>query len=366
MISAVGPDAAIYVARYQLTGRTAWAAAGAFGFALTGVLAPMPRPLALVDVLFFGLGCAGLLAAALSRRTALRADASGITLGGPPARFWAPRTALFPWADIACVHLLVLGAGTRFDLPCLGIELKPGAAAAPRGYRAGRLSRALLGADIDAAHAIQAWRLDVGRLQDTMAALAPNVSLTSTMSREAAARTFSGARSPYRPSRGLRLVRFSWRYVAPLMFAALLADGVVHAVPALSAHFGGGRTGTFTVTRVQCTADGSDCTTWGRFVASGRAGGGSDVRGLIKMSPDTAVPGVGGRLTAVDTGDPEFVFPPGGAPAWWIYSGVVLVSGLLLALWALTTARVLLRRRRLRRPARAPALVFGREFNRAA
>lgn len=354
MISAVGPDVAIYAARYQLTRRTGWAAAGAAGFAVVGLLVPMPWPLAAADEAFFGLGCLCLLAVALDRRTAFQADASGITLGRPLVRFWAPRTAFFPWDDIACVHLSAVRITARFDLPYVGIELKPGAAEPGRAFRTGFASRALFGGKADVIHALQSWRLDIGRLQDTMTAVAPEVGLTSTMSREAAARTFSGARSPYRPSGTVRVLRFLWRFVAPLVFVTLFADGVVHGVPALSAHFGGGRTGTFTVTQVQCTEGGSDCTTWGRFVADG----GTDVRSRIKLSPDTATPGVGGRRTAVDTGDPEFVFPPGGAPAWWIYSLVMLVSGLLLGLWAATTVRVLLRRLRSR-PARAPVLISG-------
>jgi hypothetical protein len=237
-------------------------------------------------------------------------------------------------------------------MPFVGIELKPDAAGPPRRYQSSLAAQTLLGGRPGVVRMLQSWRLDVGRLQDTMDALAPGVGLTSTMSREAAARVFSGARSPYRPSRTTRTLRFVWRFLAPALFVAMLADGIVHGVPALSAHFGGGHTGTFTVTRVQCAADGSDCTTWGRFVAAG----GTDVRSRIKMSPDTATPGVGGRQAAVDTGDPEFVFPPGGAPAWWIYSLVIMISGLLLGLWAASTVRVL-RRRVRRRPARAPVLL---------
>jgi hypothetical protein len=352
MISAVGPDVAIYEARYQFTRRTGWAAAGAAAFVAVGLLVPMPVPLTAAVVAFFGVGLLCLLAVALGRRTAFRADASGITLGRPLALPWLPSAAFFPWHDIACLHLSAVRARSRIDMPFVGIEFKPDAAGAPRRYQSRLAAQTLLGGKPGVVQMLQSWRLDVGRLHDTIAAVAPGVGLTSTMSRQAAARIFSGARSPYRPSRAAGALRLFWRFFAPVLFAALLTDGIVHGVPALSAHFGGGRTGTFTVTRVQCSADGSDCTTWGRFVASG----GTDVRSRIKMSPDTATPGVGGRQAAVDTGDPEFVFPPGGAPAWWIYSIVIWISGLLLGLWAASTIRVL-RRRVRRQPVRTPVLL---------
>jgi hypothetical protein len=336
-------SAGVYEARYGLTWRAVRLLALCVAL-LSVALLPVPFPVVVLDVAFFGFCLVVLLATSLSRRIAFRADVAGVTLGGALPRYRAS-TAFIPWADIAGMHLFELQLG-RPSTPYIRVVRHDGAPELPGALGFDRWNRSFMGTEFAACRQITAWTLDLPRLRAVLAQVAPDVEVTGSLAGRPTGFPLRRLRMPRDP----RFLVF-WRFLAPLGLVSLAFLGVQHLVPAWSAHLGHGRTGTWTVVRNDCAK--GDCLVRGRFVSAD----GADVRDDVRMGHGAPpIPAVGGSLPAVDTGDPGFVFPPGGGPAWWVYSLVTAGAAAFMALWA-RTVPVALIRRRLRRSDRDAAMI---------
>ena len=119
-------------------------------------------------------------AAGLSRKTALRVDARGVTLCQSP--FFRSAAAFYPWAD---VRRIVLWQYQRLDF--VGVQRREGAQE-PTGRFTGPASRAAVkktapGVDPDVAltgAAANSWVLDRKRLVEAVAHFAPTVEVAAT------------------------------------------------------------------------------------------------------------------------------------------------------------------------------------------
>lgn len=122
-----------------------------------------------------------LLAIPLFGKVALRADASGITLGGSPLPL-GPRPDLVPWDEILSVVLWSRQAG-RITIPCIGLRRTEGApplAGAPGPRRSRYAAVVVPGVPADllaASRPVLMWRLDRAALEAATAAFAPTVSI---------------------------------------------------------------------------------------------------------------------------------------------------------------------------------------------
>jgi hypothetical protein len=84
------------------------------------IVIDLPMPL-LPTIALLGAGLLAVLGCLLYRRVALRVDAAGVTLGGPPLRYRAAAT-MVPWPDIEAVELWqrILPSGAL--VPQLGVR----------------------------------------------------------------------------------------------------------------------------------------------------------------------------------------------------------------------------------------------------
>ena len=181
MISGVSPEPGVYVARYGWNGRSGSLIIGAAAFVLVALTVPMSLALRVVTLVFFGGGAVVFIASIATRRVALRVDASGITLGGSPARYRST-TRLIPWADVREVVLwrqpMPYGRSMRY----VAVARRGGAPplGGRRGRRAGKVTaRALTpgvsGDTLLASRAANLWRLDTDRMTAAVAHFAPGV-----------------------------------------------------------------------------------------------------------------------------------------------------------------------------------------------
>jgi hypothetical protein len=180
-IGGVNSDADAYVARYGWNGRSIALIAGALVFVVIAVTAPMSLPLRIVTIVLFGGGAVWFTGTSLSRRVALRVDASGVMLGGSPARYGST-TLLVHWADVKEIVLwrqpMPYGRSVRY----LGIVRRKHARqpARRRRRRASQAAARALTPDISAdtlmaSRAVNLWRLDPGRMAAAVARFAPAV-----------------------------------------------------------------------------------------------------------------------------------------------------------------------------------------------
>ena len=180
MMGGVSAEPGAYVARYGWNRRSGGLITGAGVFVLVAVTVPMSLALRVVTLVFFGGGALVFLASIASRRVALRVDAAGITLGGPPGRYRSA-TRLIPWADIREVVLwrqpMPYGRSIRY----VAVARRNGAPplAGRRGRRAGRVTARMLtpvsGDTLLASRAANLWRLDTDRMTAAVAHFAPGV-----------------------------------------------------------------------------------------------------------------------------------------------------------------------------------------------
>jgi hypothetical protein len=180
MMSRVGAEPGVYVARYGWNGRSGGLVIGAAVFVLIAVTVPMSLALRVVTLVLFGGGALVFIASIATRRVALRVDASGITLGGSPGRYRST-TRLIPWADVREVVLwrqpMPYGRSVRY----VAVARHRGAPplAGRRGRRAGQVTaRALTpvsGDTLLASRAANLWRLDPDRMTAAVAHFAPGV-----------------------------------------------------------------------------------------------------------------------------------------------------------------------------------------------
>jgi hypothetical protein len=115
----VPSDPVVYEERYRWTRNSNTALLGCsicmlFGIATLFGISPR-TPIALGVFLIAGGGCGAFLTVfvPLSRKVALRVDASGLTLGGNPLRYKAT-TRVVPWDEVQRVFLWQRGPGIRY------------------------------------------------------------------------------------------------------------------------------------------------------------------------------------------------------------------------------------------------------------
>ncbi|MFD0591168.1 hypothetical protein ACFQZ4_00015 [Catellatospora coxensis] len=124
-----------------------------------------------------------MLVAAFSWKSALRVDATGISLGGsPPCR--AATAAHVSWAEVQAV---VVAPQPAQNLPCIGVLRPPGVARLPgaptgsAGKAAGRVRVRRPGAPgprlLAAGRAVSGWRFDLDRLTTAVRHHAPGVAV---------------------------------------------------------------------------------------------------------------------------------------------------------------------------------------------
>lgn len=177
------PEPFVYEAKFGWNRQSA-RLAGIFVFLM--VLAALPSdPLWLRITLLALVGGSGLLfpAGALTRRTALRADAAGLTMRRTPlARF---ATTFYPWEDIERV---IIWKYQRMN--AIGVQRRYGAVPL-RSRPPGKASRAAFALSAHgippdvAATGIYAsgWALDPRRLTEAVACFAPQVQVIDTTGR---------------------------------------------------------------------------------------------------------------------------------------------------------------------------------------
>ncbi|MDX3095700.1 hypothetical protein PV703_14095 [Streptomyces sp. ME01-24h] len=179
-----GDQEHVYEARFGFDRRTVavLAAAGLFTAVLvapgTGI-SPVAR---IAGVLLFGGGGLVMAAQSLTRKVALRIDATGVLLGGSPLRYRAT-TAQVPWEDITAVVLWRQRVAHGQRLPWIGLARREGAPPLP-GAGQGPMGRAAAGALVPvpfdllmASRRIGGWRLDRRRLAAALEHFAPGVPL---------------------------------------------------------------------------------------------------------------------------------------------------------------------------------------------
>lgn len=137
----------VYEARYGWTPLMGVAMAGDAAFVLAAVLLAMPLVMRVPEIAFFGYAGVVCLAYVVSKKIAIRADQSGVTLGGSPWRYRST-TSFFPWADITKIVVwqvdwpFILLRWTLFSVPIRYIGLQRRAGATPRpSRRSGRRLR---------------------------------------------------------------------------------------------------------------------------------------------------------------------------------------------------------------------------------
>jgi len=173
------PEPFVYEARFRGP-KTVRLVIILLAFSAVMLIAPAPLWARIFVIGACGIGLVILLAAGLSRKTALRVDASGVTLCQSP--FFRSASAFYPWAD---VRRIVLWQYQRLDF--IGVERRQGAPE-PTGPFTGPASRAAAGktapgVDPQAAMtgvAANSWVLDRKRLVEAVAHFAPAVEVADT------------------------------------------------------------------------------------------------------------------------------------------------------------------------------------------
>ncbi|MFJ5772746.1 hypothetical protein [Streptomyces sp. NPDC093094] len=174
------PDAEppVYEARFGFDRRTSLVVLICAVFTACAFLPDMPPGIRIASLVLFGGGGLVMAAGALTRRVALRVDASGVLLGGSPLRYRAT-TAHVPWKDIEAVALWSQSV-PHSSIPYVGLVRHEGAPPLPGPQ--GRTARAVGGALVPvpfevlmASRAVNGWRLDTPRLAAAVTHFAPHV-----------------------------------------------------------------------------------------------------------------------------------------------------------------------------------------------
>ncbi|MFI5534100.1 hypothetical protein ACIA8O_36740 [Kitasatospora sp. NPDC051853] len=118
--------------------------------------------LQILTLLLFGGGGTVIAYNAISKKVALRVDATGVLLGGAPLRYRAT-TVLVPWSEIAGVELWIQYSAKK--LPYVGLHRHPDLPPLPGGRS--RIGAAAVGkpaALVAASRAVNGWRLNTPAL----------------------------------------------------------------------------------------------------------------------------------------------------------------------------------------------------------
>lgn len=126
--------------------------------------------------------------------------------------------------------------------------------------------------------------------------------------------------------------------VLPAVAVVALYNGVQDIGPSWQARQGGGVVGTFTATHEECGR--RSCTMHGTFTATD---GSRTRRDLVLRDSGDALR-VGDTAPAVDTGDDDTVFPPGGGNGVALSIGFIVVGTIVLAGWVFFLVRAVRRR----------------------
>jgi hypothetical protein len=236
---------AAYEARYGWNRQSALVIAGCGAFCLAVLVLPAPLWLRVTTIGFFGLGGLVIVAAVLTRKTALRVDESGVTMNASPLS--ARPARFYPWEDVDAV---VIWQYNR--LKKVGIVRRDGAA--PLLNRPlGGISRAAL--DITspdglpyetAATAVSAsgWFLRTDVLTATVARFAPDVPVFDLTGDPSAASPVRGRRvgPVLRPP---RVGRRQYIWAASVAASVLIIVGAgTHLGPGIRAAHGPPRSAT--------------------------------------------------------------------------------------------------------------------------
>ena len=139
-----------------------------------------------------------------------------------------------------------------------------------------------------------------------------------------------------------RVWGFVWRYLTPFIAALCIITSATSIGPAWRAHEGAGLRGIVTVTQKDCGRN--DCSYSGDFISPD----GKDRRTGVGLASGFSGLAVGDRVPALDDGDPNNVYPPGGGDDWIITTLVLVgaVGALLVWIYAVPMGA----RRRGRQP----------------
>lgn len=129
-----------------------------------------------------------------------------------------------------------------------------------------------------------------------------------------------------------------WWFGVPLFAAFMIPISAVDIGPAYAAR-AGGTPGVFTATEVDCGGKGG-CFYTGEF----RSDDGRVTRTDVGMATGSSVNAVGDSVRAVDTGDRNNVYPPGGGSDWLIITAFLLGGIGLAVTWTVTVVRRVRRR----------------------
>lgn len=143
----------------------------------------LPPLMQVPGLVLFGGGGVTMLLIMLSRKTALRVDSSGITLGGYPLRYRAT-TAVVGWHDVVAIVVWRqhVPFGARMDY--VGVQRKDGLPPLPGPGTGKFIQRATsvlvphILADVAvASRPVNGWSLDQAALESSVNRLAPHVSV---------------------------------------------------------------------------------------------------------------------------------------------------------------------------------------------
>ncbi|MEU9775969.1 MULTISPECIES: hypothetical protein [unclassified Streptomyces] len=165
----------VYQARYGFDLRTSTVVALSAAFTAALLLPGMPLLAQVLGLPLFGGGGLFMAYTALSRRVAFRVDATGVLLGGSPARYRAT-TAHVPWEDITGFVLWRQAAGSA-SVPYVGVTRRQGAPSlpgdGPKAHAALRFLVPVPPGTAVSSRAVTGWRFDKERLETAVAHFAP-------------------------------------------------------------------------------------------------------------------------------------------------------------------------------------------------
>ena len=170
------PDRGVYEERYRLTGQAALSVAVALGLLAFSLHGTHGKFWLVLSLLTFAVVALPMLATAISRRVAFRADPLGITLGASPMSWpgLGGGAVFIPWTEVERIVLYQgpkQGAAGRL---CVGIQRRPGAPPLPSGNEPATRCP-VPGLAEGAIRQTVAWRLDREQLTAYAAAVAPGV-----------------------------------------------------------------------------------------------------------------------------------------------------------------------------------------------
>jgi hypothetical protein len=170
----------VYEAKYGWNRQAAKVIGICLTFCVVVLVVTTPLWLRIVTVGFFGVGGLLILTLCFTRKTALRIDASGMTMSKSPLN---PRsTRFYPWEDVEKIFIWQYN-----QLKIVGVQRREGAV--PLGHRPiGKTSQAALaitapGVPLEVAATgvvANAWVLDRQRLSGAVAHFAPQVHVLDT------------------------------------------------------------------------------------------------------------------------------------------------------------------------------------------